>query len=132
MFTGGTMFKCRRGVVAVVDDDPAVLASLKFLLEVLGHEVATYNSALAFLDAQAGSPDCLIPACLIIDQHMSRMTGLELVQKLRETGTKLPTLLITGSLSQTIKYRAIELGVEAVLEKPPDEDDLLKFVDAHA
>jgi two-component system response regulator FixJ len=125
------MLECRRGVVAVVDDDPAVLASLKLLLQVLGHEVATYPSALAFLDALTRSPDCLIPACLIIDQHMSRMTGLELVQKLRETGTKLPTLLITGALSQAIRCRAIELGVEAVLEKPPGEDDLLKFVNAH-
>src|ERR1700730_9358969 len=107
------MVKYRRGVVAVVDDDPAVLASLKFLLEVLGHEVATYPSALAFLDARARSPDPFLSPSLIIDQHMSRITGLELVQKLRETGTELPTLLITGSLSQAIKYRAIELGVEA-------------------
>ena len=41
------------GVVAIVDDDHAVLDSLKFLLEVVGHEVATYASAEAFLDDRA-------------------------------------------------------------------------------
>ena len=120
------MTENRTGTVAVVDDDPAVLDSLKFLLEVLGCTVATYASALAFL------ADCAIrPACMIVDQHMPRMTGLDLAQKLRDVGKSIPLLLITGSPSPAIVARANLLGVEAVLEKPPDEDDLLKFVNAH-
>jgi two-component system response regulator FixJ len=116
----------RTGIVALVDDDPAVLDSLKFLLEVLGCQVATYGSAPAFVAGRGTGP-----SCLIVDQHMPGMTGLELAQKLRDEGTSVPILLITGSPSPAIVARAAQLGVEAVLEKPPDEDDLLKFVDAH-
>lgn len=113
------------GVVAVVDDDPAVLDSLKFLLEVMGYRVATYASAAAYL-----GNDLDDPACLIVDQHMPQMTGLELVQKLRNDGVNLPVLLITGSPSPAIVARAAQLGIVDVLEKPPEEADLVKFVSA--
>src|SRR6202522_670125 len=113
------------GTVAVVDDDPAVLDSLKFLLEVIGCNVATYDSAVAFLGNRA-----VQPACMIVDHHMPRMTGLDLAQKLRDEGSRIPMLLITGSPSPDIVARAGRLGVEAVLEKPPNEGDLVKFVNA--
>jgi ActR/RegA family two-component response regulator len=40
-------------------------------------------------------------------------------------------LLITGSPSPAIVARAARLGIANVLEKPPNEDDLLQFVNAH-
>jgi two-component system response regulator FixJ len=112
-------------VVAVVDDDLAVLDSLKCLLESAGHTVAAYRSASAFLDQQA-SP----PACLIVDQHMPEMTGLQLVARLRAEAAAVPALLITGAPSAAIVARAKQLGVR-LLEKPPVADDVLTFIDAH-
>ncbi len=120
------MLNTRDEIVAVVDDDPAVLASMKFLLETMGHKVADYASATSFL-----RDGTIEPACLIVDQHMPRMTGLDLAARLRRDGASIPFLLITGLPSPAITARALELQVEAVLEKPPREADLLKFVDAH-
>jgi two-component system response regulator FixJ len=115
------------GVVGIVDDDPAVLDSLKFLLEVVGYRVATYPSAAAFLgDGVDGS------TCLIVDQHMPGMTGLELTRQLRNNGATIPILLITGSPSPAIVARAAQLGIVNVLEKPPEENDLLNFVATYA
>jgi two-component system response regulator FixJ len=114
------------GIVGIVDDDPAVLDSLKFLLEVIGYRVATYASASAFLGD--GETE---PACLIIDQHMPGMTGLELAQALRNDGSAIPILLITGSPSPAIVARAAQFGIVRVLEKPPEEADLLNFVGAY-
>jgi CheY-like chemotaxis protein len=62
---------------------------------------------------------------------MPVMTGLELAQKLREEKSDIPILLSTGAPSPAIVIRAAELGIERVLEKPPDEDDLLAFVNKH-
>jgi two-component system response regulator FixJ len=115
-----------RADVAIVDDDPEVLDSLKFLLEVTGHKVAAYASAAAFLEDRDTRP-----ACLILDHHMPQMTGLDLVARLRLEGADLPVLLITSSPSPAIIARAAQLGVEKVLEKPLDEHDLLQFLDAH-
>jgi two-component system, LuxR family, response regulator FixJ len=115
------------GPVAVVDDDPAVLDSLKFLLELAGYKVRTYDSAMAFLEDRASRP-----ACLILDQHMPGMTGLELAAKMRTQGMATPILLISGVLSCSIIARTDQIGIERVLGKPPAEDDLLDFVKAHS
>jgi two-component system, LuxR family, response regulator FixJ len=112
--------------VAIVDDDPAVLDSLQFLLEVAGHTVAVFASAAKFLAA-----DGLHPACLIVDQHMPGMTGLELAERLRSEGVEVPVMLITGSPSPAIVARAAQLGIRKVLEKPPTEAELLNFIAAH-
>ena len=112
--------------VAVIDDDPGVVDSLKFLLEVAGHTVRTYASAVAFLQDHEARP-----ACLILDQHMPQMTGLELAAKLRSDGGRIPILLFSAQLSPAIMAKASQLGIEKVLGKPPAEDELLDFVDAH-
>jgi two-component system response regulator FixJ len=111
------------GAVAIIDDDAAVLDSLKLLFELAGHEVACYASAAELLADHATRV-----SCFIIDQHMPQMTGLELAAHLRTEGTDLPVLLITGAPTPHIVARAAELGIEKVLEKPPTENDLMNFV----
>jgi two-component system, LuxR family, response regulator FixJ len=110
--------------VAIVDDDDAVRESLRFFLEVMGYEAATFDSAAEFLKADIDNM-----ACLILDHHMPGMTGLQLVEKLRADGSAIHILLITGSLSAAIVARAAELDIK-VLDKPPGEDDLLGFINA--
>ena len=114
------------GIVAIVDDDPAILDSLKFLLELFGHKVETYGSAAALLDNLEHLRVCGI----ILDHHMPQMTGLELVARLRAKNADIPVLLITGSSSPAIAERAAQLGI-TMLEKPPEERDLLAFLSTH-
>jgi FixJ family two-component response regulator len=112
-------------LVAVVDDDDAVRDSLRFLLEIAGHQVATYGSAAQFLhEAPIGEL-----ACLVVDQHMPEQTGLQLVSQLRAQGVTLPVALITGSPSPDLIRLAGELDVAMVMEKPLDDDLLLDFIE---
>ena len=113
------------GTVAIIDDDPAVLDSLRFLLEVSGHAVATYRSAAEFLAEGARRA-----ACMIVDQHMPQMSGLELIARLGGTAPRRNIMLITGSLSPAISERAAALGIALVLEKPPGSNEMLDFVNA--
>ncbi|MGD0429717.1 MAG: response regulator [Acetobacteraceae bacterium] len=114
------------GIVAIVDDYVPLLDSLRRLLEAEGHEVLTYASPASFL-ADRGHP----PACLIVDYNMPGMTGLELVARLRQEGSKIPVLLTTGMLSPRVVECATRVGVEAVLEKPAEPDALLRFVNEY-
>src|SRR4051812_17497986 len=92
-------------MVGVIDDDRAVLDSFQFMLEIAGFSVLTYESAVAYL-ASAGAR----PSCLILDQHMPQMTGLELVAALRSRGCEIPILLITANPSPELILRAARCG----------------------
>ena len=65
--------------VLVVDDDDAVRRSLKFMLELEGLDVRAYASGAALLD----DDDLPAQGCLVVDQHMPHMSGVELVNRLR-------------------------------------------------
>lgn len=111
------------GHVTVIDDDLAVRESLRLMLEVAGYRVAVYGSAGAFLADRNAEP-----TCLILDHHMSPMTGLDLAARMRAEGANVPVLLITGRPSVSLLARAAQLGIEKVLEKPLSDGDILKFV----
>jgi two-component system, LuxR family, response regulator FixJ len=101
------------GVVGVVDDDPAVRNSLKFSLEIDGFAVGVFASADELL--QADGLDRF--RCLVIDQHMPGMSGLDLVAKLRERNVAVPVVLITSNPPRALLVRADRAGVP-IVEKP--------------
>jgi two-component system response regulator FixJ len=123
-FQRSNMSKTGRGKIAIVDDDAAARDSLRLLLEILGHPAETFESAAEFLKA-----DLEHFPCLISDYQMPYMSGLELAEKLRADGANLPILLITGSSSPDILARAAKIGIDRVLEKPTNDEDLLDFLD---
>ncbi|MBS0642958.1 MAG: response regulator [Acetobacteraceae bacterium] len=119
-----TMAKMSASTVAVIDDDDDVGDVLGGLLEAMGYEVATYRSGPEFLaDTRK---DRL--ACLIVDQNMPKMKGLDMIAQLSELGINIPALLITGAHDPEIERRAASLGVMTVLEKPMSHHELLRFI----
>ncbi len=100
-------------VVGVVDDDPAVRNSLKFSLEIEGFAVGIYASA----DELLKESDLSRFRCLVIDQHMPGLSGLDLVAKLRERQISVPVILITSHPSRTLAARADKAAVP-IVEKP--------------
>jgi two-component system response regulator FixJ len=109
--------------IAVIDDDEAARQSLAFLLGAEDYRVETFESAVAFLE-QASNRF----TCIIVDQHMPEMTGLELVEQLRSGVRRIPVMLLSGALTEVDLIRADQLQVEKVLEKPTDQSKVLAFV----
>jgi two-component system response regulator FixJ len=103
-----------RGPVCIVDDDVGVCDSLSVLLETHGFNVLSYASGAEFLKDDRRRT----AKCLVIDQHMPGLDGLDVVGKLQRDGVFLPAILITGRLDAGIAQRAGALGVCAVMEKP--------------
>ena len=110
--------------VAVIDDDDDVGDVLGGLLETMGYQVETYRSGMDFLsDAQFSRL-----ACLVVDQNMPRMTGLQMIERLVDRGVNIPALLITGVHDPEVERKAASLGVMTVLEKPMSHHELLRFI----
>ena len=65
--------------ICIVDDDDSVADSLKSLLETFGLDVRCYTSGAEFLaDHRRG-----VAGCLLIDQHMPGLNGLDVVDHLQ-------------------------------------------------
>jgi two-component system, LuxR family, response regulator FixJ len=111
--------------IALVDDDSAVLDSLQLYLE--RHRVGTscFTSAEALLASPAGGAQ---PDCIVSDIRMPGMSGLDLLQSLKERRCLAPLILITGLGDIEMAVTAIKNGAFDFIEKPFDEGRLLVSV----
>jgi two-component system, LuxR family, response regulator FixJ len=112
--------------IHIVDDDAAVRRSLQRLLSSVGHETASYDSALALLEAMPLPPD----GCLLLDVRMPGMDGLELQARLNRLGFRLPVIVITGHGDIRTAVQAMKAGAVDFIEKPFDEEPLFTAIDA--
>lgn len=113
-------------VVHVVDDDPAIRDSLSFLLSASDLTPSVYESAAELLErADALQPGC----CIITDVRMPGMSGLELVLELKRRHLNYPVIVLTGHADVALAVEAMKAGVVDFIEKPFDEDVLLKAVE---
>jgi FixJ family two-component response regulator len=112
-------------IVHIVDDDDAVRDSMRAFLESFGMAVRDYASAHDFLGTDGAGDE----GCLVLDLHMPGMNGLELLEMLRDRGSELPAIVVTGRGDPMLKERARRAGALALLDKPVDEGVLLSTID---
>ena len=110
--------------IHVVDPDPAVREGLQTLLSILNARVYTYPNAEAFL---ANSPPTAL-GCLIAEVHLPGITGIELLQRLREQQVNLPVILLACNSNVPMAVHAMRMGAVDFLEKPFVDRLLLKRV----
>lgn len=103
----------RAPLLLLVDDDPAVLASLTFSLELEGFEVKAFDSGETVV-AQANMAK---PACLVLDYRLPGIDGLSLLRILRDRGETCPAVLITSNPTRTVRQRTADAGA-ILIEKP--------------
>jgi len=113
-------------VVHIVDDDAPMRDSVAFLLSTEDVQTRTYESARALLDRSAD----LEPGCIITDIRMPEMNGLEMVSELRRLGVKQPVIVLTGHADVSLAVQAMKAGVVDFLEKPFEDEALLRAVRA--
>ena len=112
--------------VHLIDDDEAVRDSLSFVLEMNDLKARTYASATEFLDVA----DKLRSGCVVTDVRMPDVSGLDLVRKLKERQIDLPIVMITGHGDVPLAVEAMRAGVVDFIEKPFENEVLLKSVRA--
>jgi FixJ family two-component response regulator len=108
----------------VVDDDDAVRRSLGLLLLSRGHAVQTFDSGEAFLAAA----DLKRAGCVILDLRMEGMSGLQVFEQLRTRQSAMVVLFLSGHGDIPIAVDAVQKGAFGWLEKPCNDEHLLKTV----
>ena len=80
-----------------------------------------YSSGEAFLKAYRPGRE----GYLVVDDRMPRMSGLELLERLKTEGGGPPAIMITGHADIRLAVRAMKAGAMAFLEKPVQYDELV-------
>jgi FixJ family two-component response regulator len=106
--------------VHVVDDEPSVRKAVGRLLQAAGYVVAAYESAEQLLDQL---PDKRESGCILLDVLMPGVNGVMLQERLKEAGSALPIVFMTGSVER------IEGGTESFLRKPVSKERLLDAIE---
>jgi two-component system CheB/CheR fusion protein len=114
-----------RAKIFVVDDDDHIREAIRTVLEDDGRLVETYASCEAFLEALRPGHS----ACLLIDAYLPGMSGLELLQRLRDDGHHLPSIMITGNSDVPMAVEAMKAGALDFIEKPIGRDELIASID---
>ncbi|MBS2024040.1 MAG: sigma-54-dependent Fis family transcriptional regulator [Deltaproteobacteria bacterium] len=109
--------------VLLVDDEPAVLFTLKEVLEERGH-----SAVLAASGAEALTKLDGVDAA-VTDLSMPGMDGLALLARLRERDESLPVVLLTAHGSEKIAVQAMKAGAYDYVTKPFDIDEMALVVD---
>jgi FixJ family two-component response regulator len=101
-------------VVSVVDDDESMCRMLSRGIQAAGFDVAVFNSAEEFLDSGNVSKS----DCLVLDVDLPGMNGIELQQHLKQSGTDISIIFMSGYADELIRKRALEAGAAGFFSKP--------------
>jgi FixJ family two-component response regulator len=113
------------GTVYLVDDDPAIRASISDLLDSVGVRTRTFASAEDFLDAQVVN----LSGCLLLDVRLPGMSGMEMQTKLSEAGFNIPIIIMTANGDMPMVRKALKSGAIEFLIKPFRDEELLEAVE---
>lgn len=108
----------------IVDDDPAIRASISDLMDSVGVRTQTFASAEDFLDARSAN----MSGCLLLDVRLPGMNGMEMQTKLSESGFKIPIIVMTAHGDMPMVRKALKSGAVEFLIKPFRDEELLEAV----
>ncbi|USX14685.1 response regulator [Oxalobacteraceae bacterium OTU3CAMAD1] len=108
-------------VVYIVDDDDGARTSLAWLLNSVNIRTACFGGAAAFLAAY----DAQVPACLVLDVRMPEISGFQLQERLKELGSELPIIFVSGHGDIPMSVRALRAGAIDFFEKPYNSQQIL-------
>lgn len=111
-------------IVFVIDDDPSFRRSTQLLIESAGFDVNGFASAEEFLQSRRSN----VPACLLLDVRLPRISGLDLQRELSKAGIQIPIIFITGHGDIPMTVQALKAGAVEFLTKPFREQELLDAI----
>jgi DNA-binding response OmpR family regulator len=107
----------------VADDSETVLLMLQRRLEMEGYDVVTATDGVEALDRlKEAGPE---PDLILLDAMMPNMSGLEVLEELRSSGSKIPVLMISAHLDTQEPGQMRKLGATDCIPKPFEWEDLI-------
>lgn len=111
-------------IVYLIDDEDAIRRSAGFMLKTSGFQVKAFESGVVFLKER--EPEL---GCVLLDIRMPGMDGLAVQRTLRERGSNLPVIVMTGHGDVNVAVQAMKAGAIDFIEKPFEKAVLLSALE---
>jgi len=114
--------------VLVVDDEPNIVLSIKFLMKQKGYEVRTASNGEEALQALNEK----VPDLILLDVMMPKPDGYEVCQKIRATAQwkDIPVIMLTAKGREVEREKGFAMGADDYLTKPFATQELVAKVQA--
>lgn len=109
--------------ILLIDDEQIIVDSLIPILQIEGYDVTGFTDPDAGLESFLQYQEAI--DLVISDQVMPGMSGIQFVEKIRDLGSQVPVILLTGGLTDEFGSRLVELNIGPCFEKPFDPEQLL-------
>jgi CheY-like chemotaxis protein len=110
--------------ILIVDDSIFQRANLRAIVREGGHDSTEAGNGRQALAMIAADP----PDLLLIDLIMPEMNGMDILETLREQRSRIPVIVVTADIQDTVRQECLALGAAAVLHKPPQKEALLAAI----
>ena len=110
--------------IYIVDDDESVCHALSILMVTYGFTVDTFTSAEDYFDAVPNS----VPGCLLLDIHMPGLDGWGALQRIIQSRSKRPVIIISADKNGELNRRALKAGAVGFLQKPFNNQALVDLI----
>ena len=111
--------------VFLIDDEEAIRHSASFMLRHAGYVVETFSNGPDFLKTINTATE----GCVLLDVRMPEMDGLTVLGHIRESGAKLPVIILTGHGDVSTAVSAMKIGATDFLEKPFEKVSILNAIE---
>ncbi len=106
--------------ILVLDDEQDSCNLVKRIADGLNHKTVAFDDEDDAINYAEANPVDLA----ILDLKLKKMSGLDVLKKLKESNPNIKALLLTGYPTVETAKKAVALGANAYLTKPIDVDDL--------
>lgn len=111
-------------LILVIDDSAYMRDKIRTIVQSDGHDALEAADGLSGLQtAYARTPDCII-----LDLIMPEMDGLRILKTLHDQGSRIPVIVVTADIQVSVQRQCLSLGAAAMINKPPQERELLNAV----
>jgi DNA-binding response OmpR family regulator len=114
----------QRGLVLVVEDEPAIADVIRMNLVKAGYGVQVEHSGDTGLEAIRAAR----PAAVILDVGLPGIDGIEVCRRLRAAGDWTPVLFVTARDDEVDRIVGLELGADDYITKPFSPRELVARV----
>ena len=114
--------------ILVVEDEPNIVTSLRFLLESAGFNVDVETNGRKALDHILINP----PHALVLDVMLPELDGFEILQRIRSdlNVSDLPVLMLTAKGQREDHKNALKFGADKYITKPFSNSEVVETVES--